>query len=395
MNTRLQVEHPVTEMITGTDLVEWQLRVAAGLPLPLAQDQLALRGHAIEARLYAEQPEKGFLPAIGTLRHVELPPAVHFDTGLRAGSPAPVRIDGGVRQGDAITPHYDPMIAKLIVWGEDRAQALARLAKALGEVHIVGVATNAAFLKRLVEGESFRAARLDTGLIERDSAELLPPPSAAPVAALALASAALLHGEARAAQAAAPAGDPWGQADGWRLNGRLQRQLLFRDDFTAATGAQPYPVSIGYRDGGWQLGSGDLDEALQLRQADGPRLTVQLGAATLTGSVIREDQLFHVFTRGAYYALTWLDPLAHNARGDGPDGRLTAPMPGKIVALLAQPGQAVKRGEPLVIMEAMKMEHTIVAPADGQVEENLYQVGDQVADGAPLLVFAQHMTTPA
>jgi 3-methylcrotonyl-CoA carboxylase alpha subunit len=160
MNTRLQVEHPVTEMITGTDLVEWQLRVAAGQPLPLRQDALKIHGHAIEARIYAENPEKGFLPSIGTLRHMDTPDAVSFTLG-GTDVPASVRIDSGVREGDAISPFYDPMIAKLIVWGADRAQALARMSQALAEFQITGLATNIAFLKRLVEGSAFASADLD------------------------------------------------------------------------------------------------------------------------------------------------------------------------------------------------------------------------------------------
>ena len=175
MNTRLQVEHPVTEMITGTDLVEWQLRVAFGEPLPKAQHELAIHGHSIEARIYAENPEKGFLPSIGTLRHMDTPAAVSFELGTGAsGDPAPVRIDSGVREGDAISPFYDPMIAKLIVWGADRTQALARMSQALAEFQIVGLATNIAFLKRLVEGGAFAQADLDTGLIERNTDTLFP-----------------------------------------------------------------------------------------------------------------------------------------------------------------------------------------------------------------------------
>ena len=196
MNTRLQVEHPVTEMITGTDLVEWQLRVAAGQPLPKTQDELAIHGHSIEARIYAENPEKGFLPSIGTLRHMDTPGAVSFELGgTPGGAPAAVRIDSGVREGDAISPFYDPMIAKLIVWGADRTQALARMSQALAEFQIVGLATNIAFLKRLVEGAAFSSADLDTGLIERNSDTLFPPANAAPVGALALAAVALIEAE--------------------------------------------------------------------------------------------------------------------------------------------------------------------------------------------------------
>ncbi|MCO4866009.1 ATP-grasp domain-containing protein, partial [Cupriavidus sp. WGlv3] len=192
MNTRLQVEHPVTEMITGQDLVEWQLRVAAGEPLPLTQEQLRIDGHALEARIYAENPDKQFLPSTGTLRFLRTPPAVQFMRGEDAHGPAGVRIDAGVREGDTISPFYDPMIAKLIVWGKDRDEALARMRQALAAYHVVGLSTNVAFLQRLVKSEAFRTADLDTGLIERNEAVLFPPPAPVGMEVIALAVAALL-----------------------------------------------------------------------------------------------------------------------------------------------------------------------------------------------------------
>jgi len=372
MNTRLQVEHPVTEMITGTDLVEWQLRVAAGQPLPLRQDQLTIHGHAIEARIYAENPEKGFLPSIGTLRHMDTPDAVSFELGGAPGSaPAAVRIDSGVREGDAISPFYDPMIAKLIVWGADRTQALARMSQALAEFQIVGLATNIAFLKRLVEGSAFASADLDTGLIERNSATLFPPAEPAPPGALALAAMALVGGEHTGST------DPWANSSGWRLNGDYQRQLAFSDEH------QHYAVALTYRASGWKIA--DTDVALTAR--DGATLAIRLGDTALHGTVRRAGELFHVFTGGRHFILTYHDPMAHAGEVEAAGGRLTAPMPGKVVAILAKSGEDVKKGQALVIMEAMKMEHTIGAPADGVVEELLYAVGDQVADGAPLLAF--------
>lgn len=372
MNTRLQVEHPVTEMITGTDLVEWQLRVAAGQPLPLRQDQLTIHGHAIEARIYAENPEKGFLPSIGTLRHMDTPDAVSFELGGAPGSaPAAVRIDSGVREGDAISPFYDPMIAKLIVWGADRTQALARMSQALAEFQIVGLATNIAFLKRLVEGSAFASADLDTGLIERNGATLFPPAEPAPPGALALAAMALVGGEHTGST------DPWANVSGWRLNGDYQRQLAFSDEH------QDYAVALTYQASGWKIA--DTDVALTAR--DGATLAIRLGDTAVHGTVRRDGELFHVFTGGRHFMLTYHDPMAHAGEVEAAGGRLTAPMPGKVVAILAKAGQDVKKGEALVIMEAMKMEHTIGAPADGVVEELLYAVGDQVADGAPLLAF--------
>jgi 3-methylcrotonyl-CoA carboxylase alpha subunit len=376
MNTRLQVEHPVTEMITGTDLVEWQLRVAAGEPLPLRQEQLTIHGHAIEARIYAENPEKGFLPSIGTLRHMDTPAAVSFELGgTPGGVPAAVRIDSGVREGDAISPFYDPMIAKLIVWGADRAQALARLSQALAEFQITGLATNIAFLKRLVEGSAFASADLDTGLIERHGATLFPPTQAAPVGALALAAMALAGGEHTGST------DPWANATGWRLNGDYQRKLAFSDEH------QVYDVALTYRAHGWHIAVGDAGTDLVLAARDGATLSLRLGDTAMHGTVRRDGETFHVFTGGRHYTLAYHDPMAHAGEVEAAGGRLTAPMPGKVVAILAKAGQDVKKGEPLVIMEAMKMEHTIGAPSDGVVEELLYAVGDQVADGAPLLAF--------
>jgi 3-methylcrotonyl-CoA carboxylase alpha subunit len=387
MNTRLQVEHPVTEMITGTDLVEWQLRVAAGQPLPKQQHELAIHGHAIEARVYAENPEKGFLPSIGTLRYMATPAHVAFELGGTAGLPAAVRIDSGVREGDAISPFYDPMIAKLIVWGADRTQALARMAQALSEFHIVGLATNIAFLKRLVEGQAFASADLDTGLIERNGATLFPAAGPVPTGVLALAAAALLADEQGQTVSGQPA-DPWTHTHGWRMNGTYRRQLSFTDEYAAATlGSKAYALGVTYHPKGWTLDLDGNKHALAPVARSGSRHALRLDGNAVQGTVRREAELVHVFSGGLHHVLTWEDPLAHAGEHEAAGGRLTAPMPGKVVAVIASGGQQVKKGEPLVIMEAMKMEHTIAAPSDGLVEEILYQVGDQVADGAPLLAF--------
>lgn len=389
MNTRLQVEHPVTEMITGTDLVEWQLRVASSQPLPKKQHELAIHGHAIEARIYAENPEKGFLPSIGTLRHMDTPAAVSFELGGTAGvEPAAVRIDSGVREGDAISPFYDPMIAKLIVWGADRSQALARLSQALSEFQIVGLATNIAFLKRLVEGEAFSTADLDTGLIERNGAALFPAAKAAPAGALALAAVALVEAEKQQSRGVSSNGaDPWGQAQGWRLNGDYRRQLSFADEFAAGLAGGAYQVGLVYHPQGWELELDGVKQPLHLLAHEGAAYSIRLGEQSMHGNVRRDGELFHVFTNGEHVTLSYNDPMAHAGEHEAAGGRLTAPMPGKVVAVMVEAGQEVKKGTPLVIMEAMKMEHTIAAPGDGLVEEVLYAVGDQVADGAPLLAF--------
>ncbi len=355
MNTRLQVEHPVTEMITGTDLVEWQLRVAAGEPLPLQQHELKIRGHAIEARVYAENPEKGFLPSTGTLLHLRMPDAMQFMNG-------DVRIDAGVREGDTISPYYDPMIAKLIVHGDDRPQALARMAQALQAFEVVGPATNVAFLGRLIESPPFASADLDTGLIERHHAALFPLAGKPPLAAVALAVAKL-------AMTGTPGSDPWDIPSGWRLNGNYRRQLSFAEDGVR------FDAELEYRRDGWLL----------TRSDDGASL--RMDTARLDGHAVRVADTFHVFHAGHHYVFDWSDPIAHAGEHESDGGRLTAPMPGKIVQLLVEAGTMVDKGAPLLIMEAMKMEHTISAPARGCVEELLYAVGDQVAEGAQLLSF--------
>jgi 3-methylcrotonyl-CoA carboxylase alpha subunit len=376
MNTRLQVEHPVTEMITGLDLVEWQLRIAAGEPLPLQQGQLTLRGHAIEARIYAENPDKGFLPSIGTLRHLRTPMAREFE--VTHTPDAVVRIDSGVREGDAISPFYDPMIAKLIVWAPDRQQALVSMANALAQYQIVGLASNINFLQRLIASQPFSTADLDTGLIERNHDTLFPPAQPVDVAVLALATAALLASERSATASRA---NPWTDTNGWRLNSDLQRQLTFVDDGKTSA------MGVLYQSGSWLLQHGQHFSRMTLLRQNGSDYEISLGARDVRGTVVREGELFQVFTGGHQHTLGYVDPLAHAGESETEGGRLTAPMPGKIVAVLVAQGDQVKKGAPLLIMEAMKMEHTIAAPADGLVEELLYAVGDQVAEAAQLLAF--------
>ena len=377
MNTRLQVEHPVTEMVTGLDLVEWQLRVAAGEPLPLRQEQLHVHGHAIEARLYAENPARGFLPSTGTLKHLRLPDGVEFDIG------APVRVDSGVREGDAITPFYDPMIAKLIVHGADREEALGRMARALRDCEAVGLHTNAAFLQRIVACKPFAEADLDTGLIERHHDTLFAP-QASPRAALALACAALL---ARERDMQAGGASPWAALPNWRLNAGYRRTIEWR------ALERETDVTVAYEDGaaGQRLAAGDAaaQPFAWSRGATPLDFDVTLDGVRSSGRVYADGDTFHVFTQGAAEAFEWRNLIAHAGDTEHGGGRLTAPMPGKVIAVLVEPGQAVEAGTPLIVMEAMKMEHTIGAPAAGVVAEILYAVGDQVADGAQLLVMEQ------
>ena len=378
MNTRLQVEHPVTEMVTGTDLVEWQLRVAAGERLPQLQHELSIAGHAIEARIYAENPEKGFLPSTGRLDYLHMPAAVEFMRG-------DVRIDAGVREGDVISPFYDPMIAKLIVHGKDRAEALARMAQALAAFQVVGPATNVAFLGRLIASAPFASADLDTGLIERHHDSLFPGQQTLPLAVIALAVASLTARTSSASKSTSGSpekNEPWAQLSGWRMNGIYQRGLVFSSE------AGEQPVQLSYRRDALWLQSGLSEVPLHNISVSQSAVQVRMDDLQLQGHVVRQQDVFHVFHGGHHWQILWRDPIAHAGEGEVDAGRLTAPMPGKIIALLVGAGERVARGSPLLIMEAMKMEHTISAPADGTVSELLYAVGDQVDEGAQLLTLS-------
>ena len=386
MNTRLQVEHPVTEAITGLDLVEWQLRVASGEPLPLKQHELRIHGHAIEARICAENPDAQFLPATGRLDVYRTPAgAVSFERSMHSAVGAPsasVRFDAGVREGDAISPFYDSMIAKLIVWGADRSQALARLDAALAATHIVGLHTNVAFLRRVAASASFANADLDTALIERERAVLF---DAAPLPLEAAAAGVVAH--TLAAEAALEGADPWSRRDGWRLHGSATRRFDIQSQ-----GAHHF-FSLERHNGAQTLVMGAQRwpfEALQ-RAGDGAGANlhvVTLGGHRWTLSVYATGERFAVFSPDGSTVVDKFDPIAHSADGAAEGGRLTAPMPGKVIAFLAAVGEAVKLGQPLAVMEAMKMEHTITAPRDGRVEELLYAVGDQVSEGGELLRMA-------
>jgi len=374
MNTRLQVEHPVTEMITGLDLVEWQLRVASGEKLPLAQEQLQIRGHALEARIYAEDPAKGFLPSTGKLVHLA-PPAESLH----------VRVDTGVEEGDEISPHYDPMIAKLIVWDINRDRALARMLQALADYRVVGVANNIEFLSRLTACPAFAGADLDTGLIEREKAYLFPADEAVPAEVLQIAALAELLRDAafadrRAARGADPA-SPWHARDGWRMNATACRSLLFRH------GESERAVEVAYLPGAWRLTVGS--SSVVARGELNPRglLRVELDGTRMDATVIAAAGRRHVFARGRAWQLAAVDPLHHGGEGGGAEGGLMAPMPGKVIALVAAEGAKVEKGAPLLILEAMKMEHTITAPAAGTVKAFRFGVGDQVGDGAELVEF--------
>ena len=363
MNTRLQVEHPVTEAVTGTDLVEWQLRVAAGEKFTRTQNDIALKGHAIEVRLYAENPERGFLPATGTLHRLRLPTE-------RA------RVETGVREGDTVTPFYDPMIAKIIAWGPDRAAARARLGRALAETGVLGLTTNLGFLARVIGDADFAAGKLDTGFIERRRAALLPPPAAAPDRAVAAAALFCL-----AAEPAANPCDPWARRDGWRLNApSAPRTLVFRhgDDVLSVAAA---PAGEG-----WELRIGERACHAAMRVAGDGAAVLTIDGARSRAIVLDHGDEIAVFGDGAGWRFQRVDPLAPPADADAHAGRLSAPMPGRVVQLLVASGDSVSQGQALIVIEAMKMEHTIAAPRDGTVEAVRYAVGDLVDEGAELIV---------
>ena len=380
MNTRLQVEHPVTEMITGLDLVEWQLKVGAGETLPLRQEQLAIRGHALEARIYAEDPDKGFLPSIGKLIHLA-PPAETLH----------VRVDTGVEQDDEISPHYDPMIAKLIVWDETRARALARMLQALADYRVVGVSNNIGFLSRLVACPAFAQADLDTGLIERERSFLFPETAEPPAEAwLVAALAELIRDQQYALAEAEASGDPhspWHERDGWRLNGNARREIKLR------AGETEKVVNAGYAGESFTLEFEGQTTAATGRFA-GSELRVDLGGRRINVTVVAANEKRHVFIDGICFVFAAIDPLFHAGSGGGAEGGLTAPMPGKVIALIAPVGGRVEKGAPLLILEAMKMEHTIAAPASGTVKAFLFNVGEQVSDGAELVEFEADKKQP-
>ncbi|MEJ0026317.1 MAG: biotin carboxylase N-terminal domain-containing protein [Rhizomicrobium sp.] len=329
MNTRLQVEHPVTEAITGYDLVEWQLRVASGEALPAAQADIRATGHAIEARLYAEDPQKGFLPSIGTLECFSLP---------QHG----VRVDTGVREGDRVTPFYDPMLAKVIAHGETRQAAALALASALSRTCIAGLRTNNAFLVRALRNGDFIAGEVDTGFIARREADLIPS-STVPARIYEMVAGDLLRGPDDS--------DPWSRRDGFRLAGRAAQVAEFVED--------------------------------------GERITVNLPGISPGHAEIRRlaNGDVAVMENGETFVLHPFDPFAAADAAGAATDRIVTPMPGKIIQLLVTPGESVKRGQPLAVLEAMKMEHTLSAPADAKVKSVEVAQGDQVGDGAVVVRF--------
>ncbi len=398
MNTRLQVEHPVTEMITGLDLVEWQLRVAFGEKLPLAQDEVNAKGHAIEARVYAEDAAKGFLPSTGIIRKWREPQGEG------------VRVDTGFRAGDAVTPYYDALLAKLIVWAPDRRAALDRMIQSLGQFQVTGVTTNIAFLMALVGYPLVRQGEMDTGLIERDLGALTRPAPLSPPDLAAAAAAVLLRetpaspfvpaqtgthghavgvwdsgsppwrGRAEEIEGVAPA-SPWDRRDGWMLAGTRSRRLSFR------FGSERADVLIRYERAGLTVELGGVRKSFRYTAGGDGALEVVLGGEAVTASAAWDGRDLELATPHGVLNLHWIDPFAADLQQIDAASRIVAPMPGNVTRILVEPETDVARGAPLIVIEAMKMEHTLRAPADGRLKALKCAVGEFVQEGTELAEF--------
>jgi 3-methylcrotonyl-CoA carboxylase alpha subunit len=361
MNTRLQVEHPVTELTTGIDLVEWQIRIAAGERLPLDQAEVPLNGHAIEARLYAEDPEREFLPSTGRLVRLRWP----------ASSEA-VRIDTGVQEGDAVGVHYDPMLAKIIAWGVDRTDAIWRLSHALGECQIAGVTTNSGLLRAILSQPEFSAGEVHTGFVAQHAGDLFPAANHDREARLqALGAVAWL-------MRAGSRSGPWDLSDGWQLNLSSRAALQFEG------GEAPFVVELERVGTHWRVSIGARQLVVLARIDTDDAVRGEVDGVPLSAHVIADGRRIHVLAYGRVVQLLVHDPAELGER-ERHDGGLISPMPGQVLQVMVAPGTEVRRGQPLLIVEAMKMEHTILAPTDGVVEEVCFSAGERVSEGAQLL----------
>jgi 3-methylcrotonyl-CoA carboxylase alpha subunit len=370
MNTRLQVEHPVTEAITGIDLVEWQLRVAFGEPLPMRQDDIRLNGHAVEARVYAEDPARGFMPAVGRITGWN-PPAPEDRT---------LRIDTGFGAGDTVTPYYDAMLAKVITWGQDRSAALSRAALALDQFDVDGVTTNLPFLGALLRHPAVMANTIDTGLIERELDVLAAPAPKAELLELAAAVSGILSAEAASPVLHDPR-SPW-SASGWLVYGNRRRRFSFHDG-----GKRHYEVTLIYGRHGATLVLDGVRTALVYESGAAGTIALNLGGHTTRVRAHVAGNRVALRTSNGRFHLEWSDPFGGEHAGDPGTGRIVAPLPGTVVAVLAEAGDTLKKGGAILTLEAMKMEHTLRAPADGVVRKLRCRVGDFVQEGSELAEF--------
>ena len=365
MNTRLQVEHPVTELITGVDLVEWQLRVAFGERLPLTQDQITMNGHAIEARLYAENPARNFMPSVGTI-----------STWCTPGEVNGLRIDAGYRAGDTVSPHYDAMLAKVIAWAPTRQGAIDRLNRGLEETDVRGIVTNIPFLSALVTHPAVRANRIDTGFIERELKTLTPAQAAAGDLELGAAVAAILAEEAKAASGEEHS--PW-QTFGWMPVGRRQRVFVFR----SGPGSE-HKVTLHYGNGPATVSTGSGEIALAWFASSGGVLDVTLDGVKSRAAAVVEGHELYLRTRNGRFELHWVDPFGGETEEQTGEDKIVAPLPGTVVALLAEEGATLEKGAPILTLEVMKMEQTLRAPFAGVLKVIKCKVGDIVQEGVEL-----------
>ncbi len=373
MNTRLQVEHPVTELITGEDLVEWQFRVAFGEKLPKQQEDLEINGHALEARIYAEDPDRDFLPATGLLAHLRFPKDSQH-----------VRIDTGVRQGDTVSMHYDPMIAKLIVWDHTREGCLRRMANALTETQVVGVTSNIDFLYSLVTHHAFQDAHLDTGFIERHHEQLFPGNIQVSENILCLAALYILLERSRqaaiTAATTADTGSPWHSTHGWRANLDNSEEIQLEDR------SNQHPVLVHHRGAGYELELADRKIIVDGSLDDSGEMTATIDGTRTHVTVVTRENEITLLHNGNSFQLNVIDSGEQGTEDDTTAGSLSSPMPGKVVQVLVSEGDSVSKGTALLILEAMKMEHTITAPIDGVVSGLHYHEGDMIDEGVELLV---------
>jgi 3-methylcrotonyl-CoA carboxylase alpha subunit len=365
MNTRLQVEHPVTEAITGIDLVEWQLRVAFGEALPVRQDQIRLNGHAIEARVYAENPAKNFMPSVGQIRTWRLPAETN---GLR--------IDAGYRSGDAVSPYYDAMLAKMIAWAPTREAAIERLNRGLEETDVCGVVTNIPFLSALITHPSVAANAIDTGFIERELKALTAAPPPAGELELCAAVAAILDEEAKADRA--EAASPW-QTSGWMPVGRRERVFSFRQGHGA-----DQTITLRYGSGPATLLIGERELSFAASPADHGGFDLTLDGVKTPIAAIIEDHELYLRTRNGRFELHWVDPFGGETDEQTGEDKIVAPLPGTVVAVLAEEGARLEKGAAILTLEVMKMEQTLRAPFAGVLKAIKCMVGDIVQEGVEL-----------
>ena len=376
MNTRLQVEHPVTEMITGQDLVAWQFKVASGETLPLGQESLSITGHAVEARIYAENPESNFLPSTGRLNYLKTP-----ETSVN------IRIDTGVQQGDVISAYYDPMIAKLICWGDNREQALARLKSALVQYRLIGLKSNINFLHDLCTHSAVESGGATTRFIDSNLDELIAMDSSLNENALISATIALLQNSAQQIQerqqSTADPNSPWAASDNWRVGDNRAQHISLQHD------NESYQLVVSVHRGYWDIETSGTHFRVEILSSDGPERTLLINDTIHVSVVLQTADSLKLLLGNTPYNFTLLDAAKALDSVEQQNERILSPMPGKIISCSVKAGQNVEKGQTLMVLEAMKMEHAIQASHAGEISEVYFTLNDQVEEGAVLLVFKE------